>query len=397
MLSLSAPASSCYQKAAELLHKLQYGCIVTYLLLVVSVTVICAVIALSLRHEKVWGEDWPNPNPDARCERAQPRGWIAQPMNSFSNLIYFYIGLHIFFLGVYDFLLWRWRTFENEHGNSHQLNKVSGVCAPADCETRALALDGILPFSNLTQNLLTNVPSFSLLLGLQLISLSYGSFYYHACNCCEYGKQLDMAALLSVMMFPVFMGLFCVFPRVCNRSSHYLWVSCDWVFTVVAIEWKKIFLFFNAQWVWLFVMFFSLLIFETFLVSLSYIRVRRMYHMTYPIFVLLSVAGICVAVIAWFEEDVMGRCIIAKRSYFQPLHAIWHLGTAASIWFYYSFFRTLNSSCAWKALFWDTRKYGSAYVYSALATIAVHMLLVLAFYGRSAFTLSEFNERDNNS
>ncbi len=100
------------------------------------------------------------------CEFNHPERLFHQPMNTYSNLIYFFYGMVVFQLGWKD-----WKAFENRHANT-----------------------------------VRKFPYLSLLLAANFIYLSIGSGFFHS-SLTWIGQRMDMNATYGLTLSLICIGL----------------------------------------------------------------------------------------------------------------------------------------------------------------------------------------------
>jgi hypothetical protein len=225
------------------------------------------------------------------CESNRMDQLIRQPSNTWSNLGYLVVGLFALTLGVQDF-------------------KKTG--------------------RKQSDNFLVRYPIFSIMFGLSAIYLFVGSFLYHA-SLTSYFQKLDQTGLYSVVVVFITFNLYKIFPliRVKEewRSSHAL---------MVAIAVGLNYLIFVKLWAININVLFPTLVLLVFLTSIYYMLfVNRDHYFTNYLWAAYSI--LLLAGIIWILDRTNMVC--SPDSIFQG-HALWHLLTAASIFFIYLYYRS---------------------------------------------------------
>jgi hypothetical protein len=220
------------------------------------------------------------------CELNQTDKFFHQTMNTYSNLIYFFLGFIVLQLAVFDF-----RNTGHEHNNRIQ-----------------------------------NYPLLSLLFGLCMIYLCFGSTFFHA-SMTWAGQRADMNGAYGIAIILFATGLFRRFSEAFNTVAKRRWFS---IVVVLMI------LFFLQVHVWV-----PIYILIPFVVSLvilitavNYKRLKQ--HINRD---LLYLSALFTAAAALFRTlDVM-KIACDPVSVYQG-HVLWHFFIGMAAFFLYWFYRS---------------------------------------------------------
>lgn len=244
------------------------------------------------KFDNIWGH-WAQAGGNAFhfCEADRMDQLIRQPSNTWSNLGYFLVGLFALTLGVQDF---------KKEGRKE------------------------------SDNFLVRYPIFSVMFGLSMVYLFFGSFLYHA-SLTSYFQKLDQTGLYSVIVMIITFNLYKIFPLVRIKGQ---WKSSHALMVAFAVGFN--YLIFTRLWLVNINLLFPTLVLVVFLTSIYYLLfVNREHYFTnymWAAFAILLLAGII-----WILDRTNTVC--SPQSIFQG-HALWHILTAASVFFIYLYYRS---------------------------------------------------------
>ena len=219
------------------------------------------------------------------CEFNHTDRLFHQPMNTYSNLAYFFFGVLIL------------QVARNDHNN------------------RALQ----------SQNRMAQFPQLSALLGICFVYLGFGSAFFHA-SLTYIGQRVDMNGTYGLTLVLVSMGLYHVLHKIGFSQSARLY----WVVALLAliVAFLKIALLISSS-----ILLPSLMLSLLVLLAVNYVQFRKQRSVWLAIgsFLLLAAA-------------VKIRTLDVQKIGCDPFsvvqgHSIWHLLTALSSFFSYLFFR----------------------------------------------------------
>ncbi len=225
------------------------------------------------------------------CETNRMEQLVRQPSNTWSNLGYFVVGLFALTLGIHDL--------------KYSERKKS-------------------------DNFLVRYPIFSILFGLSAIYLFLGSFLYHA-SLTVFFQKLDQAGMYSVAVMVLAFNLYKIFPLIRIRgkykSSHAL---------IVAFAVGFNYLLYSTLFTININILYPSLVTIVFLTSCYYLMfISREHYFTNYMWAAFSM--LMLATIIWLLDR--SNTVCNPDSIFQG-HALWHLLTAASIFFIYLYYRS---------------------------------------------------------
>jgi hypothetical protein len=216
---------------------------------------------------------------------------IKQIANTWSNLAYLLVGFILISIGVKDHL------FQERH----QLN-----------------------------NFIARHPGFTFLLGIAMIYLFFGSFFYHA-SLTKTFQLLDVGGIYAVVIALLCYNFFRAFPSFHFKNqqykSHYLILSIGILLNIlVLVEIHK----WNINTV-----------FPILIVGLLLLHVINMRHKNlaknYTSYIWLASSSMAVAAALWILDRTNILC--SPTSIFQG-HAFWHMLTALAVLMTYLSYRT---------------------------------------------------------
>ncbi|MCP9767976.1 hypothetical protein EGI22_08630 [Lacihabitans sp. LS3-19] len=219
------------------------------------------------------------------CEFNNSQKFFHQSMNTYSNLAYFFFGILIIFIAIYD--------IENTRNN--------------------------------LKNKLEKFPQLSILMGLFLIYLSIGSAFFHA-SLTYVGQRVDMNGTYSISIALLGIAFYHLFQiDSFTENGKKIWVIALIIMTVIFIP---IHLLISSS-----ILLPGMILLQTVLVFIIYFRNRQ------ERFFLLAISSIILMFIAVKIRTLDVQKIGCDPHSFYQGHAIWHLLTALSSFFSYAFFR----------------------------------------------------------
>ena len=225
------------------------------------------------------------------CESNRMDQLIRQPSNTWSNLGYLLVAL---------FMLTMW------------VNDLK--------QTERKASD----------NFLVRYPIFSLTFGLSALYLFIGSFLFHA-SLSRFFQKMDQTGVYSIAIIILAFNLYKIFPVFRFKGQ---WKSSHTLMTLLALVLN--FLIFEKLWLININILFPAIMSLVFLTSSYYLLfVSREHYFTNYLWAALCV--LLLATVIWILDRTNVAC--NPESMFQG-HALWHLLTAASIFFIYLYYRS---------------------------------------------------------
>lgn len=219
------------------------------------------------------------------CEFNHPDRFFHQPINTYSNIVYFFLGLIVFQWGFRDL-----KSKQNSFKNS-----------------------------------ITRFPAISMLAGICLMYLGIGSAFFHA-SLTYTGQRVDMNGTYGITLVLIAIGLLNVFLKGKATKQVELFVTIFLVLLILAFYFIAPMV---SSAVLLPVMFLILLA----LVLTNYFQHRKEKYL---------ILGIMAFVLLFFAIKI--RTLDVQKINCDPYsiwqgHAFWHLLTASSSFLTYSFFR----------------------------------------------------------
>lgn len=219
------------------------------------------------------------------CEFNRVDRFVHQPMNTYSNLVYFYLG--VFILGI----------------------------AQEDAKSRG----------TLKPNRLQDFPLLSALMGACFVYLSVGSAFFHA-SLTYAGQRVDMNATYAIMLTLAGIALYHVTHRITlTATQKNLWVLA--LLTIIGLFLKIALLIPSSRLVP------ALILLLNVLMVIHYVQFRR----ERSFWLIIVSFALIVAAIKIRTLDVQ-KVGCDPQSFFQG-HALWHVLTALSSFCSYAFFR----------------------------------------------------------
>lgn len=231
------------------------------------------------------------------CEHNRFGQFIVQPSNTWSNIGYFTVGFLFLSLGIKD----------------HYYEKRKQVT-----------------------HFLARYPGFSILLGISTLYMFVGSFIYHA-SVTRLFQKIDQTGIYFIITALLAYNIFKLFPTINYRgrqtSSHYLILISAMVMNVLfyTVLWK---ININALFPALILLFFAI----------NILNIKKYKgSVTYMGYMKAAIITLLAAAFVWILDR--NRVVCVPTSVFQG-HALWHLLTAASLFFIYFFYRGENIASA---------------------------------------------------
>lgn len=219
------------------------------------------------------------------CEYNNVSKFFHQSMNTYSNLAYFFFGVIIIKIGLYD--------FKNSTNNY--------------------------------RNRLEQFPEISVLMGICLIYLSFASAFFHA-SLTYLGQRVDMNGTYSISISLLGIALYYVFGKTnFSEKAKKVWIA---VLVLTIFAFIKIALLVSSG-----ILLPFLILLQTLLVTIIFFQNRKEKSF------LLAISSLVLMVIAVKIRTLDVQKIgCDPHSIFQG-HALWHLLTAMSSFCSYAFFR----------------------------------------------------------
>ncbi|MFD2520391.1 ceramidase domain-containing protein [Emticicia soli] len=219
------------------------------------------------------------------CEFNNVNKFFHQPMNTYSNLSYFFFGVLIILIGKEDY----------KNKNKKSLNRME------------------------------QFPLLSVLLGIYFIYLCFGSAFFHA-SLTFTGQRVDMNGTYGVSITLLSIGIYHVFHKIhLSDTAKYLWVGALVLFILVFF---KIALLVSSS-----VLLPAMILLLTLINVVNYFQFRTERSI---ILAILSFLLIIVAIKIRALDVQKKGC--DPHSLYQG-HALWHFLTALSSFYSYAFFR----------------------------------------------------------
>jgi uncharacterized membrane protein len=219
------------------------------------------------------------------CEFNHPDRFFHQPINTYSNIVYFFLGLIV--------LQWGLKDLKSKHNN--------------------------------LENSISRFPAISILAGICLMYLGIGSAFFHA-SLTYAGQRVDMNGTYGITLVLIAIGLLNVFLKVKSTKQAEKFATIFLILLILAF-------YFIAPWVssavLLPVMFLILLI----LVLTNYFQYRKQKYL------ILGAMGFVLLIFAIKIRTLDVQKINCDPYSIWQGHALWHLLTASSSFLTYSFFR----------------------------------------------------------
>ncbi|ADB40977.1 ceramidase domain-containing protein [Spirosoma linguale] len=219
------------------------------------------------------------------CEFNNVARFFHQPMNTYSNLAYFFFGVLILQIGIDD--------------HKNQGLKI--------------------------QNRLESFPALSALMGICFVYLSFGSAFFHA-SLTWIGQRVDMNGTYGITLVLVSIALYHVLYKIrLTQLVKNVWITA---LVIVILLFLKIALLISSS-----ILLPSLILALLVCIAVNYLQFRRKRS------ILLGIASLVLMVVAVrFRTLDVQKIGCDPHSLIQG-HSIWHLLTALSSVCSYSFFR----------------------------------------------------------
>lgn len=220
------------------------------------------------------------------CELDQASHFFRQTINTYSNLMYFFLGLIIVLFGIYD------RKNKNENH----------------------------------QNAIQQFPTISILLGGCLMYLCFGSSFFHA-SLTWIGQRLDMNATYSICITLIGISLYRLIVKE-NKSKH-LKKMFIYSIELIIIAFVQLHLLIPGT-----ILLPTLILVLIVLTILNYTKNKNNYKIHLAILSFLFVIG------AFILRTLDVKKIACNPTSFYQGHAIWHFFTGMSAFLLYWFYRS---------------------------------------------------------
>jgi hypothetical protein len=217
------------------------------------------------------------------CEYNNPDKFFHQSMNTYSNLVYFFLGILICQIAWGDY---KSRNFQNR---------------------------------------LSNFPALSALMGVCFIYLSFGSAFFHA-SLTWIGQRVDMNGTYSITLTLVSIGLYHVFYKInLTERAKKIWIA---TIIVVILAFYQIHLLISSS-----ILIPILILVMLILIGVNYLQFPQKRHIILGILSLLLIA-----------VALKIRTIDVQKINCDPYspyqgHSVWHLLAGLSSFCNYAFFR----------------------------------------------------------
>jgi hypothetical protein len=221
------------------------------------------------------------------CEFNHVDKLFHQPMNTYSNIAYFFFGVLI--------LLWAWEDYKKRGQN--------------------------------TLNRLQQFPLLSALMGFCFVYLSFGSAFFHA-SLTWAGQRVDMNGTYSISLALLSIGLYHVLYKIdFSYRAKNSWIMA---LVVLILAFYPIHLMVSSS-----ILLPVLIVLNLVLISINYVQFKQQRSILWVIFsLILLVIAVKIRSIDAAQEKI--GC--DPYSLYQG-HAVWHLLTALSSFCSYAFFR----------------------------------------------------------
>jgi hypothetical protein len=222
------------------------------------------------------------------CELDQPTHFFRQTMNTYSNLMYFFLGMIVVLVGFYD------------KKDKQEIN----------------------------QNPIQKFPAFSVFFGGCLMYLSFGSAFFHA-SLTWIGQRVDMNGTYSICISLIGIS----FYRLLIRANPTRWFQGLFVFTLLLMVFIFIELHLLISSIILLPLLIVLIIFGT---VLNYSRNKQNFNLRFALLSLLLMIG------AFILRTIDVKKIACNPTAIYQGHALWHFFTGMSAFVLYWFYRSEN-------------------------------------------------------
>lgn len=220
------------------------------------------------------------------CELDQTTHFFRQTINTYSNLMYFFLGLIVVLFGIYD--------RKNENINQ--------------------------------QNPIQQFPTISILFGCCLIYLCFGSSFFHA-SLTWLGQRLDMNATYSICITLIGISLYRLIIKA--NKSKYLRVMFICCIILLIITFVQLHLLIPGT-----ILLPTLILVLIVFTILNYTKNKNNYKIHLAILSFLFVIG------AFILRTLDVKKIGCDPTSFYQGHAIWHFFTGMSAFLLYWFYRS---------------------------------------------------------
>ena len=217
------------------------------------------------------------------CEFNNPDRFFHQSMNTYSNLVYFFLGILI--------------------------------CQIAWQDYKSMSF----------QNRLANFPLLSALMGVCFIYLSFGSAFFHA-SLTWAGQRADMNGTYSITLTLVGIGLYHVLHRInFSEQAKKIWII---VMVVIILSFYQVHLLISSS-----ILVPVLILLMLLLIVINYFQFPKQRYLS------LGVLSLVLIIIAVKIRTMDVQKINCDPHSFYQGHSVWHLLTGLSSFCNYAFFR----------------------------------------------------------
>ena len=217
------------------------------------------------------------------CEFNNPDRFFHQSMNTYSNLVYFFLGVLICQIAWADY---KSRNFQNR---------------------------------------LTNFPLLSALMGVCFIYLSFGSAFFHA-SLTWAGQRVDMNGTYSITITLVSIGLYHVLHKVnFSEQAKKIWII---VMVIIILAFYQIHLLISSS-----ILISFLILLMLVLIVINFFQFPQKRHI-----ILGILSFVLIAITIKIRTMDVQKINCDPHSLYQG-HSVWHLLAGLSSFFNYAFFR----------------------------------------------------------
>jgi len=330
----------------------------TFCLLSLVVTGLVVFLFIWFRGIEVWGEHGgliPERKP---CEN-NTIGFLRQPVGAFTSLFYFYVGFYVLCCAIFDYHAKRNGELLYSPVVDHQeaeilLDQLPTGDSDSDEMTEHAQHRMLQEIEDLEKNHSTALqnPFTSFIYGLMVFFLGVSSLLYHACDC-SVGDRMKVAALIGCAVMPILYQFVLLGPKCCGMcSSHYFFLPLVIIITGISASLPEALkLFPGIEWKYLYVGLLFIIILDCLMFLVTVIRLTKT-HVIHKKHLLLSILFLSVSIGLWLPEGYFEKCLIPAESPVKPLHGLTHIFSAAALFCFYCFFRSISFLNSADAILW---------------------------------------------
>ncbi len=222
------------------------------------------------------------------CELDNSTHFFRQTMNTYSNLVYFFLGMIVILISFYD-----------------RKNKTEN------------------------QNIIQQFPLLSFLFGCCLVYLSIGSAFFHA-SLTWFGQRADMNGTYSICVVLLGISSYKLFVKANSTKNFKSFLIC--FLLLIIITFLKLHLLISSI-----VLLPLLILSTTILTSINYLQNKNIFNIQLAVLSLLLMIG------AFVLRTLDVEKIVCDPISFYQGHALWHCFTGMSAFLLYWFYRTEKS------------------------------------------------------